>query len=201
MRRHLMWIFALVVASANDPRAHEPLEIVVRLYPSDVVSPAPPRALSVATTILGDAGVRVTWMPCGSGSHRAAACDSVMTSTDLALRMIRGDNDSNTPLRALGYALIDRQQDAGVFATVFADRVGLLARESGVDASQLLGRAIAHEIGHLLMGTNQHSASGVMRALWTRRDLRRDRPDQWRFTPAQMAAICDHNEPPLVARR
>jgi len=64
----------------------------------------------------------------------------------------------------------------------------------------LLGRAVAHEIGHLLMGTNQHSASGIMRARWSRCDLRRGQPDQWRFMRAEMMAMREHVEPSLVAR-
>jgi len=203
MRRYVMWILALVAASPNDPQAYdwERLSVVVRLYASGEVPPASPRALSAATTILGDAGVNVTWTPCGSGSHSEPACDSLMTSTDLLLRLIRCNDDSNSPLRALGFAVIDRQEHTGALATVYVDRVASLARESGVDGSLLLGRAIAHEIGHLLMGTTQHSTSGVMRAIWTRRDLRRERPDQWRFTRAEMMAMRERVEPSLMASR
>ena len=117
-----------------------------------------------------------------------------MPSTDLLLRMIRCHDDSSRSLPALGYALIDRQQHTGALATVYVDRVASLAQESGVDGSLLLGRAIAHEIGHLLIGTNQHSTSGVMRARWSRRDLRRGRPDQWRFTREEMMAMRERVE-------
>jgi hypothetical protein len=191
MRRFVMWILALVANCPTHPQAHdgERLSVVVRLYASGEASPAPSRALSVATTILGEAGVDVTWTSCGSESHIEPACHSRPTSTDLLLRMIRYHDDSNSPSHALGYALIDRQQHTGALATIYVDRVASLARESGVDGSVLLGRAIAHEIGHLLMGTNQHSTSGVMRATWTSRDLLRERPDHWRFTPAEMMAM------------
>jgi hypothetical protein len=202
MRRNVMWILALVVACPNLARAHDwDLSVVVRIYTSGAVLPASPRALSVATTILEDAGVHVTWISCELGRHADAICDSLMGSTDLRLRMIRCDDDSNSPFRALGYALIDRQQHSGALATVYVDRVTSLARESGVDGSVLLGRALAHEIGHLLMGTNQHSRSGVMRARWTRRDLRRGRPDQWRFTRGEMMAMREHGVPLLMASK
>ena len=196
MRRSVMWILALVATCPTLPQAHdgERLSIVVRLYASGAVPPISPRALSVATTIIEDAGVHVTWTSCGSGSHTVSPCDSAMTSTDLLVRMIRCNDDSNNPLRALGFALIDGQQHTGALATVYVDRVASVARESGVDGSLLLGRAIAHEIGHLLMGTNQHSTSGVMRAQWTRRDLRRGRPDQWHFTRAEMMAMRERVE-------
>ena len=34
-----------------------------------------------------------------------------------------------------------------------------------------MGHTITHEIGHLLLGLNGHSAAGIMRADWTRRVL------------------------------
>jgi len=196
MRRFVMWILALVANCPTHPQAHdgERLSVVVRLYASGAAPPASPRALSVATTILEDAGVHVTWTSCGSGSHTEPACDSLMASTDLLLRMIRYPDNSSSSLPALGNAVIDRQQHTGALATIYVDRVASLARESGVDGSLLLGRAIAHEIGHLLMGTNQHSTSGLMRAQWTRRDLRRGRPDQWHFTRAEMMAMRERVE-------
>jgi hypothetical protein len=37
---------------------------------------------------------------------------------------------------------------------------------SGV--GEILGAAIAHEVGHLLLGVDAHSAYGVMKATWSR---------------------------------
>lgn len=203
MRRSVLWILALVAAAPTDPQAHdwERRSLVVRLFTGGDTPAASPQALSVAATILGDAGVRVTWMSCGLERHPEPACDSLLTAADLLLRMIPSSDDSKRPWHALGFSLIDRQQHTGVLATVYVDQVASLARESGVDESLLLGRAIAHEIGHLLIGTSQHSTKGVMRARWTRRELQRDSPDQWRFTRAEMMAMRERVEPPLMASR
>ena len=38
---------------------------------------------------------------------------------------------------------------------------------------QLLGHAIAHEIGHLLLNSSAHSPAGIMRARWNTKDLLR----------------------------
>ena len=35
----------------------------------------------------------------------------------------------------------------------------------------LLGTVIAHELGHLLLSTNSHSAFGIMRANWSAKEL------------------------------
>ena len=187
MRRSVMWILALVATCPTHPQAHdgERLSVVVRLYASGAAPPASPRALSVATTILEDAGVHVTWTSCGSGSHTEPACDSLMASTDLLLRMIRCPDNLSSSLPALGNAVIDRQQHTGALATIYVDRVASLARESGVDGSLLLGRAIAHEIGHLLLGTGDHPREGLMRARWSQEELRGFRPSNWLFSPAE----------------
>jgi hypothetical protein len=68
-------------------------------------------------------------------------------------------------------------------ATVFHDQIQAVARRTGVARSELLGRALAHEVGHLLLGVRGHSRSGIMRAVWTDDELTRDRPDDWVFAP------------------
>src|SRR5439155_10444253 len=44
---------------------------------------------------------------------------------------------------------------------------------------KLLGRVVAHEVGHLLLGTTAHSATGLMRARWNDEEARRDHPMDW----------------------
>lgn len=59
-----------------------------------------------------------------------------------------------------------------------------LAAGSGVDRRMLLGRTIAHEIGHLLLGTTDHRRLGLMRAIWSQEVLHRNAAADWRFTRA-----------------
>jgi hypothetical protein len=56
-------------------------------------------------------------------------------------------------------------------AGVFYDRVEKLARGDAASTAMILGHAMAHELGHLLLGTNSHSRHGLMKAQWNRRDL------------------------------
>jgi hypothetical protein len=51
-------------------------------------------------------------------------------------------------------------------AYVFADRVGVFAGENGDPLPPLLGAAITHEVGHLLLAGNAHTVTGIMRARW-----------------------------------
>ena len=48
-----------------------------------------------------------------------------------------------------------------------------------------LGNVISHEAGHLLIGMAGHSGGGLMRALWTQRELRRNEAADWKFSSDQ----------------
>jgi hypothetical protein len=52
----------------------------------------------------------------------------------------------------------------------------------------LLGRALAHEVGHYLLGP-EHSATGLMRAKYLRRDMFAPERTAFSLTAAQIAAL------------
>src|SRR6185503_14952467 len=86
--------------------------------------------------------------------------------------------------RLANSALSQREKSrliGSLIAKVYPDRVASLARGAGADPADLLARAIAHEIGHLLMGNSRHSARGLMRAVWSREELRRNAPPTGSF--------------------
>ena len=75
------------------------------------------------------------------------------------------------------------RRGAGILATVYYESVLAVARNSGVATSKLLGRAIAHEVGHLLLPGGGHSPSGLMRAPWAYEELTENRREDWLFSP------------------
>jgi hypothetical protein len=94
--------------------------------------------------------------------------------------------------------MINSQTGAGVLATVYLDRVNWMAQQTGVDARALLGRAIAHELGHLLMATGAHGSNGLMRPVWSESEIRRRKADDWIFRPREIAAIRARMQAPLL---
>jgi hypothetical protein len=62
----------------------------------------------------------------------------------------------------------------GLHASIFADRIKALCdsrvnrsnRWQQVSFDKLLGHVFAHEVGHLLLGSKEHGATGLMRAHW-----------------------------------
>lgn len=61
----------------------------------------------------------------------------------------------------------------GFQAAIFYKGIEKLRHETFVDPAIILGHVAAHEIGHLLLGTNSHSAGGIMRAHWKMEELAR----------------------------
>jgi hypothetical protein len=103
----------------------------------------------------------------------------------------------------LGFAALDAVSQRGVLATVFHDRVQGLAERLRLNYTALLGRAMAHEVGHLLLGQARHGTTGLMRAVWTDEELGRNHPSDWLFAPSdahQMRRVTSADgQPPAPA--
>ena len=161
-------------------------EIVnVRVYPStEITVDALRAALNVAAATFAAASVGVVWKVCGP-----AECNTPLSPTERVVRFVRSPRGGSHDTRCLGEALIDSRKGTGVLATVYVDRVLDLARRLDVDHRTLLGRTIAHEIGHLLLATNTHGTSGLMREVWLPEELLASRADDWVLRPFEAAAI------------
>jgi hypothetical protein len=110
----------------------------------------------------------------GRGSH------SCLEETDETMRLVLADHPSDLPKR-----LVVRMSPRALGATIqlggvptnlvlaFADRAvtaagkvtGCVSRQSSC-VSLLLARVIAHELGHVLLRTSEHSRDGLMRPMF-----------------------------------
>lgn len=171
-------------------------EVHVRVYDATGVRASErERSLKVASSIVSGTSVGIVWTFCGPRASAGAAtppaaCESPMEPGELVVRIVRSQEPGVGAGRLpLGDAFIDRRAGAGVLATVYVDRVAWMAEQTGVDPQVLLGRAIAHELGHLLLATSVHGSGGLMRAVWSLTELRRTRMSDWAFRPSEVAAI------------
>jgi len=171
------------------------------------------RARETADRTFQQAGISLQWLDCGVGPssiverpsivdrpasivqrpsssvERESACGRPLREgIDFVLRLASSPVDeSHSPSRivAMGTSLINHDSRAGALTTVDAALVLNIARGSGVDFGTLLGRAIAHEMGHLLLGHSQHSRDGLMRAIWSQDEIRGIRTAGWQFSAAE----------------
>lgn len=179
------------VRAADPPVSGSRLSLVVRVYDATGLATRDIReAGRVAAGILALAAVDVQWRLCPDRLPSGLdACRLPLAANEAVLRLIPAADRMRSQPEPLGATLLDPGGRQAILSTVFMDRVLDVAGRAGLDPSQLAGRAMAHELGHLLLGTAGHSTAGLMRPFWTDDVLRRNRSDDWRLRPEEIAAI------------
>lgn len=147
-------------------------------------------AQRVAQRVLQHASVDMTWQDCTvsqTPSRAPPECETHLRPTDVVLYLVVR-LEAHAPWvskNALGYSIIPDKGDEAQMAYVCYPCVRALSRSTSFTADELLGLAIAHEIGHLLLGTNEHSNRGIMRARWRPQDLEGRDWKEFLFTAEQ----------------
>ena len=162
--------------------------VTVRVYETTQLDPSvKTAALNLARTTVAAAAVDVSWKPCAPGAG-AAPCDRPPAG-ELVLRIVHSTVEHDRPSLPLGDALVDTASAEAILATVYLDRVVRVAKAARMDTRTLLGYAIAHELGHLLLASSTHNTRGLMRPIWRDEELRSARSADWSFTAQEIAAI------------
>jgi hypothetical protein len=140
-----------------------------------------------AGRILAQVGVEVEWIDCRLSTN-SSACSGPAEADRLQLTIVTEDNHQMFGEDVLGRSVVGGS-DKGVYARVFYTHIQVKAEHEGVDTATLLGLAVAHELGHLLLGPKAHSEQGIMRANWNHSDMQRGIRGQLRFTAQQAQLI------------
>jgi hypothetical protein len=175
-------------------------ELTIRMYNAFGVSSKDILAAQeTAGRILQTAGVRANWRECwrdaGIARGGMRVCADTLHATEVIVRIVAGRPEHQNGRMGLGYSLVVAPSGAATLATVFGNRVSELAQRVHVEPTTLLGRAIAHEVGHLLLGIDDHTSDGLMRAHWSDVALH-EGADRWRFS----ATEADHIRAEVLAR-
>ena len=111
------------------------------------------KAKGETSRIFGAAGIQLSWTSVGAAVPRGPSVTvSLAAHPGESMTMVNGG-----PKRALA---ITSTSASRIF--VFCARIESLAARSGEPFHAILGRVIAHEIGHLLLPGRPHARSGVM---------------------------------------
>ena len=172
----------------KPPLTTESSTFRVRVYNDEGVADADlSAALKIADTVLQRVGLQAIWQDCtvSNPNRDSKGCDAQTTRIDLVLYLVAQleAHAPNVDRRALGYSLIPRNGERATMAYVSYARVKTVL--STFREEELLGLAVAHEIGHLLLGTNTHSNAGLMRAPWRSKDLDSGDWEEFTFTNEQ----------------
>jgi hypothetical protein len=118
-----------------------------------------------ASAIYDLAGVSLVWHTTRSGECCQAPADANWVRV-----IVQGGRRSevlgaevNAGRSTMGFAPCGASADCQI-AYIFYDRIEELARRTAVPIGRILGLAIAHEIGHMLLPPPSHSREGIMRS-------------------------------------
>jgi hypothetical protein len=128
------------------------LKLTIVIYHADAV--APPellRAEAVASAILRQAGIVTAWRP-------AVAADLSPAPDEIAVHLLTA-HPTTLSGKTNGYAVLAGDRS---YAGISCPAVRKSALTLETDQSTVLGAVIAHELGHILLGTRDHATSGVM---------------------------------------
>jgi hypothetical protein len=145
-----------------------------------------------AQKIFRRAGVETVWVTCLPIPEKIESQNCyVVNASHLMLKILPHAIGAQVRERSdvLGTAIVD-EKGVGYYGYAFYDRVQRVAEEHRLGHA-LLGDVLAHEIGHLLLGSNSHTVSGIMCAHWNGEELRRISEGTMFFAPNQSRLMRD----------
>jgi hypothetical protein len=178
----------LGVASSGTVFAgeNEPVPILtVQVYNYSQAAPAVlTGAEREAGRILGEAGLRAVWLECPVGPSSLmpkGPCDKELDATDVRLRVLAAPTQHEYQDSVFGFTIHP------AFASVYYEYAMRRAKTDHAESeiTIVLGGVIAHELGHLLLGTNGHSRAGIMQPRWEPNQVQQLMMGSLLFTPEQ----------------
>jgi hypothetical protein len=166
---------AALAAEANDGSGITVLVFNFRQAPPEMLV----KAEKEAGRILEQAGVPVTWRDCPTGDDPCRK----ETGRDFFLAMMAGPVQNKFLDTISGYAVLPSH-----IAVVYYDYLPRLpvGDSNEDDTAVVLGCVIAHELGHLLLGTHGHSMGGIMQAQWGIEQTQHGLMSQLSFLPEEV---------------
>jgi hypothetical protein len=139
-----------------------------------------------ATAAYRIAGLDLIWSsaPWGASGNRVLQpidVHVVIVPRDMAEKKCR---DEGLGDGVLGIAISGATEARGRIAYIFYDRIERTAVAQQTPVARGLAHVMAHEVGHLLIGTDSHSDEGLMQPNWNPHVSRMET-----FTPSQMQQI------------
>ena len=131
--------------------------------------------------IFADAGVSIVWKVGRFPASVMATITSGLATRQVAVMLV---NNIDDPLPGASGCTLGFAAKRPAVAYAYHNRIVEQSLLYPIDARGLLGRVIAHELGHVLLPPNSHSLHGIMRG---NIDLGHENPD--RFTRDQARLI------------
>jgi hypothetical protein len=146
------------------------------------------RAQREVVWIFDEAGVQVEWIACGF-DRRQPDIHTGTPGEAISVVIVSRETKALSPIPPDVLGAVVRDTDAREVGWVFFRRIERASEAYALDTGVVLGHAIAHEVGHLLLPRGTHGPSGLMRASWRMDDLRDAAQGHLRFSRAEATVI------------
>jgi hypothetical protein len=180
----LFIVFSNTAVSAKNLAQESPDMAISVFDDSGISAEILKQAEEVSSHVFREAGIHVDWVNCSPADEAPsgkAACRRAIPQ-HFHLHIVRRSLNLRDPILGISYLASD---GTGFQADIFYEGIEKLRHETFVDPAIILGHVAAHEIGHLLLGTNSHSPRGIMRAHWKMEELARANKGLLLFTKSQ----------------
>lgn len=130
------------------------------------------RAENEAGWILHNAGLNVVWLNCSreqAAVNPSDPCQQPLSPANVFVRVLSDQTRKGFQDSVFGFAVFPVLASAYYGSAIDLARA---FRAEGMDVPTILGGVMAHEIGHLLLGLDSHSPTGIMQAHWGRKQVR-----------------------------
>ena len=171
-RRSGFWIVALMQMAALGAWAQASQQHLLNIYvynhagvPSRVLS----QAEENATRIFRLSGLRAIWISCSTAGTAGMDCTGLPQPGDVVVQVVHETRKLKEDVFGASFL---GQDGTGQLTDIYYDRVNELHRDWNVSLANVLAHVMAHEVGHLLLGLNSHSLSGIMRGFWESEELK-----------------------------
>jgi hypothetical protein len=179
---------------ANEPtvEAGTPQVTVRVLDYADVPLTTLRGAQREAGRILGRASVKARWPECFL-VDTPAACHQRPGTNEITVRILRRPKGKKIAFDHLsgGVAIRIGEDTGSGFITLYYNRTEEIAEEFRMKRALVLGHAMAHEIGHLLLPAGAHSSWGIMQWKLSEKEWQRAAKGSLIFTREQAEQIRD----------
>ena len=183
----LLLLMLLRVAGWAENTSHDiqrsDSQMIVSVY-NDAGVPAPllQRAEDNAGRLFRRADLDLIWVTCSKGVSGESVCPGGTRSSQIYFHVI--SQSLTLSDNAFGVAFLG-SDGVGRYADLFFDPIQKLATNFAPAEAEIMGSVMAHEIGHLLLGSQAHSHSGIMEAHWSSQELRNIAEGNLAFTRPQ----------------
>ena len=159
------------VAADTSPEASV-VRLTVSVFNDAGASPSViSQARNRATLILRRAGISLVWLDCSTPGNLPpnSSCSDLSFPQHLSVRLV---STAGRPSEDTFGQTFQNAAGEGNYALVYFNILAASSVTESVHAGDLVGFVIAHELGHLLLGRDSHSATGLMAPIWQASEVR-----------------------------